>query len=76
LAVRLRRLPGDPRRMHGAALICIELSRSVSAGIATNHSNRTSRLTAFFMKRPGPHGPVGKRKRLVPTRGSCPQSTD
>ena len=42
-AARLRRLPGGPQRGHGVALNGIELKRSVSAGISTNHSDRTNK---------------------------------
>lgn len=73
MAVRLRRLPGDPQRGHGAALNSIELTRSVSAGISTNHSDRTFWPTALFFERPGPNGASGKTKtggpdaRIMPT---------
>lgn len=42
-AARLRRLTGGPQRGHGVALNGIELNRSVSAGISTNHSDRTNK---------------------------------
>lgn len=61
-AVWLRCLPEEPQRGHGAALNGIELSRSVSAGIFTNHSDRTYRPTAPSFERPRPNGSSGKTK--------------
>ena len=45
-----------------AALNGIELSRSVYAGIFTNHSDRTHRPTAPSFERPRPNGSSGKTK--------------